>query len=488
MQTTSAYSVRRDGRGRARTGPSLSLVVTVSVVLALSLAAQFAFGTDIRREFAPEVIAVISGLAAAAGVAMVAGSPRGLKVTSPMAVLIPLALGALAFVGAPAIVMFHRYSDAPPGSEVLFLTTAAWGAIIALLAVNSWRLLPLSLASVVIGLAGVIGIVANWERPSSFSLFIRYQGEEAWMLVAGVAFGLLWWWLARARDHDDSTRAAVAAAVGALLGAVLLAFGRGVGLQDLAQAASSVGLWMYALSTAAVAAAAVTLVRAAGASAVAGVFFLPAAALTAITLIEQATTPMGPQPILLGPAMAGAITAVAACVLLWTGDGDSDAPPRSRWPLLVSLAAVAAGIAGLALPALEAHVTGRMTSGQQLDLTYVLRGYEVMGPWAVFGLALAVLALVLSRSKVRPIHVGALLAAGLAWPFVWATPLHTLTRFVPSEVQVDFGSEYAAITFSKLAIPATLLSLAGAGVGLALLSSAQRAQSATRQTTRGDVS
>lgn len=508
MRTTAEHSVRREGKGRAGTGPSLSLAtIAAAIVLILALATQFAFGTDARRSFSPELIGVVSGVFAAVGIAAVAGSPRGLRVRSPMDVVIPLVLGALAFVAAPALVMFHRYSDAPQGSEVLFLTTAAWGAILALLGTRVWKRLPLSVASAVLGLAGAAGVVANWERPSSFSLFIRYQAEETWMLAAGVVWALVWVWLARDSDNEDSVRSVVAAAAGALVGAAVLALGRGVGISDLATAASSTGMWMYGISTAVVVAAAVTLVRSVGPVPLAGTYFMPAAALTMITLIEQATTPLGPQPILLGPAVAGAVTAFAACVMLWTDRSDSglrtSAPSqatdrgevsvsragiRERLPLLVSAIAVVAGVAGLVLPALEAHVTGLRPDGQQIELSYVMRGYEVVGPWVAVGLAALVLTLVLRGLRVRSGAVGALLAAGIAWPFVWATPLHTLTRFVPPEIQVDFGSEFASISFTTLTIPATLVALAGAGIGLALLLVGQRRPVTSGTDSRGDIS
>ncbi|MHB8706449.1 MAG: hypothetical protein ACYC77_08040 [Coriobacteriia bacterium] len=455
----------------------------------LALAAQFAFGTDARRAFSPELLGVVSGVFAAAGMVAVAGSPRGLRVASPMAVVTPLILGAVSFVVAPAIVMFHRYSDAPQGSEVLFLTTAAWGAFLALFGASAWKRIPLSLASVVIGLAGVTGIVANWERPSSFSLFIRYQTEETWMLVAGAAWALLWVWMARDTDRQSSTRSAIAAAAGAIVGVVFLALGRGVGLSDIVIAVFSPGAWMYGLATAAVAASATTLVRLMGSAAIAGAYFLPAGALTVITIVEQATTPLGPQPILLGPATAGTITALAACVLLWGDRTDERTVSVASWPAVAASAvAVLAGVVGLFLPALEAHVTGLRSSGQEFAASYILRGHEVMGPWAVLGIALAVLALSAGASHVRARHVAPLLAAGLAWPFVWATPLHTLTRFIPPEVQVDFGSEFASITFTTLAIPATLVALAGAGVGLALLLVSQRRLAVSVTPSRGDIS
>lgn len=457
-------------------------------MLVLALAAQFAFGTDARRAFSPASIAALSGLFSAVGILLVSGPGRGLRVTSPMAVTVPFILGAGAFVAAPALVMFHRYSDAPQGSEVLFLTTAVWGASLALLSVTSWRRLPLTVFSAVLGLAGVAGIVANWERPSSFSLFIRYRAEEAWMIAAGVIWALLWLWMSRQRERDDVTRSALAASAGAIVGGLVLALGRGVTPGELVAAVTSPGMLVYCLACGVVSAAAVMLVRASGAGALAGASLLPAAALTVVTLVEQATTPLGPQPILLGPATAGAVIALAACVLLWTRDAGPEGP---RKPALAAAIAAGigalAGVAALVTPALEAHVTGLRTSGQHFEMSYVMSGFEVVGPWVALGLAGIVLALALWAPARSAIRSAAVVAAGAAWPLVWATPLHTLTTFVPSEVQVDFGSEFASITFSKMAIPASLIALAGAGVGLALLL-VGRSRSASEPDSRGGIS
>ena len=42
--------------------------------------------------------------------------------------------------------------------------------------------------SAAIGLFGAAAVLANWERPSSFSPFVRYPTEDVAMLVAGAAW------------------------------------------------------------------------------------------------------------------------------------------------------------------------------------------------------------------------------------------------------------------------------------------------------------
>jgi len=483
----------RDRRGRARTGPSASRFsaagpLVACLVFVLALAAAFAFGTEARRALSPEAFGVTAGLASALGIAIVSGRAKRVISFDARRSLVAFALGGVALTGAPYVVMLNRYSDAPPGSEVLFLTTAAWGALLALGLVFTRRGVVARLALVAgaaLGLAGVVGIVANWERPSSFSLFFRYVSEESWMLAAGVAVALLWWWLDRERERGALNAAALAAAAGALAAAIALGLAR-AGQLGLAAAVGHQGLLLYALATASAVAAAVVLLRAVGAQGIAAALFLPPAVLTLLTYIEQATKIFGPQPILLGPAAAGSVTALAAAVLIARapsarGPASGGRPDRRAVAAVVlSAASALAAMASLALPALGARVIGLRTSGATLDLRFTLIGAETVGSWLVLALALGTLAASIGAVRMVPrpgdpsrgrvlATIVALGAAAAAWPFVRATPLRTLTSFVPSEVQVDFGSEFASITFSSLAVPAAVVAVCGTALALGVL-------------------
>lgn len=478
--------------GRARTGPPVSRLAApllAGLVMVFALAAAFAFGTEARRTLSAEAFGVVAGVAGALGIAIVAGPARRITAFEPGRALIAFALGAAALTLAPYVVMLNRYSDAPPGSEVLFLTTAALGALLALdLAITrrggSARLMLV--AGAFLGPAGVAGIVANWERPSSFSLFFRYVSEEAWMLGAAAVVALLWWWLDRERTRESLDVAALSAGAGALAAAIALGVARASEL-GLSAALASEGLVLYALATAMAVASGFVVLRAVGAVGVAGVFFLPAAALTLLTYIEQATKVFGPQPILLRPAAAGSVAALAAAVLLISVPSAQARPesaltPR-RCPLAAALIAGAstlAALVSLALPAMRAHVVGLRTDGSTLDVRFTLAGAETVGSWLVLALALGALAAAIAvvramprsgnAGRGRPYGSLAALAAGVAaWPFVRSTPLRTLTSFVPSEVQVDFGSEFASITFSSLAVPAAVVALYGTALALGVL-------------------
>ncbi len=471
---TSNANVRRDGKGRDIPGPSPSrrgsTVAVAVTVFVLASAAQFAVGIEARRTLSAEVLAAAAAVFGAFGMLLVSGSVRNRRAGNLRAMLTWLALGAVGLFGAPYLVFLHRYSDAPPGSEILFLTTAGWSAILVLLTLRKRPSDIVVFAGAILILGGVAGIVGNWERPSSFSPFIRYAAEERWMLLAGVAWALLWQQLGRANERRDLDGAAVPAAVGGVLAAVLTLFARS-GDANVSAVFSHGGFWLYAVAATVAGAALLLALRSGGVRTVAGAVALPAVALTTLTLIEQATGAFGPQPILLVPAIAGAVVAIAGASLVWSPDPEivqESGRLACRCIRPLGALAVVSALVGLALPALEGHATGLLTSGSSFDATFVLPGVEVVGVWVALGIAVAAQGLSIARIPVRT-RALALAAALLAWPFVWATPLRTLTRFVPSEVQVDFGSEFAAISFARLPVPATFVALGGATVVLALL-------------------
>ncbi len=454
--------------------------IVAAVLLAVGAAVQFITAIEARRAYSAELLAAIIALAGAA--ALMAFGRRAGEATSKAVGIRALAFatGAAGLFGAPYVVLLHRYSDAPPGSEILFLTTAAWAVMLALLTLR-WRASDLVLASgALLVLGGVAGTVGNWERPSSFSPFIRYSTEEYWMLAGGLAWAFMWWFLDRALRRDEAASVVVPLAAGGVTAALLTMLVRpGGGLQALA--AGGLGLGTLFVASAVTTAASVLLLRQRGPRAVAGAYAMPAAAITSLTWLEQATGAFGPQPILLAPAFAGAATTLAGVTMWWVRErGVFRGPVAKRWALPLAWVSVAAAAVGLAMPALQAQVTGLRTSGQGFEAQFVLRGIEVVGPWLALGISLGAAATVLSRSAIES-RAAALFVAIAVWPLVGWTPLHTLTRFIPAEVQVDFGSEFASIAFSRLSTPFSYVALCGSGVVLAL-SLAARYRQPTRET------
>jgi len=201
-------------------------------------------------------------------------------------------------------------------------------------------------------------------------------------------------------------------------------------------------------------------------------------AVSMLLVVEQILGPLGPRPIVIAPAAAAMVCTIAGIVTTadWgTAPTHADASRAgARWAVLAAriCAAVAltAAIVGLATPAMEAAVTGLRADGSAYEASFSLYGWEVAGPWLAFGIALATLGLAieLPRGRAATARSLALLVGAAALLVASPTPLRTLTSFIPSDVQVDYGSEFARISFEQGSLVWVGLALGGALLALAL--------------------
>jgi hypothetical protein len=350
---------------------------------------------------------------------------------------------------------------------VLFLLSAGWGVLLVAASLRGGEPWLTRIGGAVIAAAGVAGVVANWERPSSFSLFVRYRMEELAILAAGLLWAALWRGLDRSRREGRLESAAASAAAGSVAAAAALAISRWQAAA-LGHAVGQPIWWLIVASSAALVASALFTLGRGGGPLLAASWFTPAVVLTAFTVLEQTFKPFGIQPILLGPAAAGAVAVLGGAALVSCGTLERSPGARSRWAAIVALGALAASAAALALPALEASVVATRADSSQFRASFTLLGLETVGGWLAVGLAIAALAVAWASDR-RP-RAWAPVAAGLAaWPFVWSTPLHTLSTAIPWDIQVDYGSEFATIVFRPLPAPAMLAAVGSAALALALL-------------------
>lgn len=436
--------------------------------------ASTVFGTTAHQYSSPAVMALASSVGALLGVAAVFGLPK--KRTAGAGEWVPAALGGVAgFALAPWLVMANRYTDAPPGSEVVFLTTAAWGAMLAMALALTTRERVSRIGGALLSLAAAAALVANWERPSSFSPFVRFQREELLMLVAGALWTALILILVRAAKRNTLPSSALVAAVsGVLAAAALVLLGFVTGAIERAHFGVP-GLGGYGVSSAFSVAAALIVLRAGRPGGVAAAHLLVPAGIASIIVLEQFTGPLGPQPIVVAPALASAaLVALGA----WVSVVPAPTAERARadrsgatWASVVAAVALVAAMVALASPAMRASVSGLRTSGATFRAAFTLVGFEAAGPWLAFGVALSVLGVALESRAARAAwsRVGALLGAAALWLLAARTPLRTLTSFIPSDVQVDYGSEYARITFAGGVGLAAALSVAGSVAALVLI-------------------
>ncbi|MBE0477203.1 MAG: hypothetical protein IBX62_08920 [Coriobacteriia bacterium] len=373
---------------------------------------------------------------------------------------------------APLLVSAYRYSDAPAGSIVVFVTTSLWGAAAMLAVVGScWRMRRdwTPLAGVLLAAVAGAGVLANWERPSSFSPVVRFLDEQAMMLLAGV----LWvaglaalGWLARSRP----VRAVVAGyAGGSLLTAAALVAGYGVtGTQLL-----SVG--SYAVAAAFATASAVWLAARRRLGLVGPALLAAPVLISGLTFLEQATGMFGPRPLLAGPVLG-------ASVLVALGIGAAVPLPAGRRPAAPSradvlgrslaVAALASAAVALAAPALRVTVHGMRSSGDAFDAVFAMRGFEALGAWLALAGGLLALAAFAGRRLPAVPALAALASSGAALTPLGGTPLHTWVSWIPPEVQQDYGTEYAYIVFERL--PTPFLHLAAAATLVSILILARR--------------
>jgi drug/metabolite transporter (DMT)-like permease len=394
--------------------------------------------------------------------------------------------GALVACAAPAIVLANRFTDAPPGTETLFFTTAAWGVLgVAGALIVRWkRPSAQQMAFALIGLLGVAALVANWERPSSFSPLVRYWRWELGFLLAGLCWvgGSLLLQRLLSGTRSDGVLF-VAASSGALLAFVYAVYEAGSGgFTGLSYVWAGAFALMVAFGMLFV--AWTRLIPAVGVGRVSGLWFLPAVLITTVTVYEQAVSPRGPDPVIWAGALGGMALAGLGAAGVWfavrTAQKDG-VPETTRLPARItavsSALAVLAGAISLVLPAFAVSVAGTLADGQAYAATWELLGFESAGGWIpllagalLFTASLGVLAESGSASRVTALAaVAGAIALGSYW-FVADTPLHTWNRWIPVEIQSEYGTEYALIEFATIHDPVRLAALAfAAAAAVALL-------------------
>jgi len=451
-------------------------------VAAIGAAASFVL-TTVLMDQVPDVLllAVALGVASACALALL-GPRQALRLVRelPREALLACAGGASAFFVAPVLVLSQRASDAPSGSVVIFLTTSLWGLVAAL----SWwvarpravtYLAPVGAFASVVGAAAVL---ANWERPSSFSPFVKFPVQELTIVGAGILFVAGSLVLTRAA-RPLGTRATTLLAV---LSAAALALALGLPsaaasateLSRLAAEFVLLGLATYALVWGWVSGCALG-----GVALSAPALLTVPVLLTLLSILERTTGVYGPNPILWRGAVPGMVVCMTGAAVTYLSGapahGAQNVTQRSR--LLVAImwiagAALIVGVALLAFPALRAHSVGILP--EVFEVTWTMRGFEAAASWLPLVSAL----LVVTGAALAPSRAtrAALLAAGIAavaaavaYPFLLDTPLHTWNNWIPSDVQQTYGTEYARFTVQAIRSPlavGALIASSGSALGL----------------------
>ncbi len=372
---------------------------------------------------------------------------------------LPSLIGGIALFASVYLVSANRYSDAPSGSEVVFMTSAAWGMLLVAGGFLDRKDRPAAsqLWGALLALVGAAAVLASWERPSSFSPFVKFPVEEAFMLLAGVAWAM-WSRLDHSRREESTSPHAGWIAPGVFL----LCAAAAVALAPDARAAfESVPIGPLVAAGGVFGVLVVSWRRTTedwGVTRAASLFFVIPAVLSALTFVESVVGVRGPRPLVAAPVLWGALVAVCGALVVGSATRENLERPsgsgqgiRDAW----STIALAGGLAGLALamlslvsPALEAAAAGELADGSAFAVTWSLYGWETAGAWLAFAVALA--PLVISRAVRRGATMAlaaVAVASALAYPALASIPLTTLNRWIPAEVQQDYGTEYASISF-----------------------------------------
>jgi hypothetical protein len=421
----------------------------------LVLSAAFALWLQMSVVLTGRVPAGALTAAMTAGVLVVTvlAAPRPLKalrgLTRPT-VLLACAGGLLAFFGAPALVAGLRMTDAPAGSIVVFWVSGGWAAIAAVgaavLALRERLALSAgwSLAGALLALAGVAGVVADWERPSSFSPWVRFAPREIGMLAGGLlllAGGLL---IVRAAKSVKLDAALLCASASALAASLVW-----WGVTDFAGGWSRIAEQPLVVAVAAVAWGLVCVIwpsclKTFGPASGAAAMSVAPVLMSGLIWLEQAVGVAGPQPLIVPGVVAGSLVVLAGvCALAHARDARTAGPA----PVLSALATAPAllAIVALALPAIFVQVD--VTIGGTFSGSWTMIGAESVAGWVA--VALAMLAMVAAHDA-RPLWpIAAALAASAGWAWLLDVPTHVWNASLSPDIQIYYGTEHGTIAFTS---------------------------------------
>ncbi len=460
------------------------------LAVAVFATGQFVFQTAAVGSNA-SAVAALCAFSAAVGLLLVGGSvrPGSLKEIRAAQATAAAVLGAVAFAGAPLFVMANRFSDAPAGSLALFWTVPFAGfVLVAAHVVASRELRGLTrVAAALVALVGAAAVLANWERPSSFSLLARHVSQQLALGVSALVWAAALVALVILAEKYGRRAALGWAALGSLGAAVILA---ATGAPAVPSVLGALFAAPLALFVAGATASTVYASRRWSPALAGSALLMVPAALTLFTFVEAAVGALGPRPVLLDAAFAATcVGAVGAYGAVRSGSERV----RASWLVLApAVAAALIAVAAMVVPGVAVAVRGARTDMQAFSANFTLSGAETIGGWLVFSLALFLLleTVLQSRSSVRR-SVGTVLIAitvAAGWAILRFVPLHVWVSWIPAEVQQDYGTEYASITYSAVSTAVQIASLAASVIAAgALMVSALRGRPG-REATEGQVS
>jgi len=388
-----------------------------------------------------------------------------------LAAAVSVALASMTVAaGVPWLVFMNRSSDAPPGAVVAFWTTAFVGAVLVAAASLNRSGARTRVPAALILLSAGAGVLANWERPSSFSLLVRYTGPQIAMLTAGLVWVVLILLLAgRVRDIGWPAMV-IPVSVGSLMGGAVV-----FALNPAASSSATSPIVLLAAGAFAVLHLIVLSLGPGRGAIVSGTAIAAApAAITLLAILEAAVGMLGPRPLLIAPVAAASALGAASIWLLLDERESPRVAPSHPALILLAMGGLVLATVGMAAPALGVAVKGGLSDGQAFAVEFSMAGYETVAGWIAVSAVLLTVAAVIDRTGYgRLLLVAATsVVALIAWVFLRPMPLHTWVSWIPPEVQQDYGTEFASIVFSPLGSiwqPVGLIIAVLTAVGAAIL-------------------
>ena len=396
--------------------------------------------------------------------------------------------GALAIAGAPALIAGLRMSDAPAGSIVVFWVSGGWAAMAAcgaaVIAPRKRRRLSAawSIAGALLTLVGVAGVVANWERPSSFSPWVRFADREIGMMLGGLLLlvgGLLLLRVARAAKLDSAFICGAASALAVSL-VWLLFSGLASGWASVASRPLETAV--AALAWGLVCSSWLAVLKGWGPSVGAASLAVAPVLLSALIWVERLVGVAGPNPLIVPGVIAGSLLVLAGVCALARASAAQEGTLRRELAVVAAMP-VAMAVVGLALPAIVAKVDVSVQGGL-FSSSWTMPGAESVAGLAAVALAVLVLVAAYDARAVWPVL--AALVASAAWPWLLDVPTHVWSAGLAPQIQIYYGTEYGSIVFSAAPNPATILGVVGGAVVMVVMMVVRLGKSAGRASRPGN--
>ncbi len=395
------------------------------------------------------------------------------KLKKKESVFSSLLLGLIGGLFFP-LVFYHQYSYAPPLSNLIFFisTVPFWtflfaflGKILFLKGFGEsfkerdlfWRGL-----AVFFGLIGIVMILSNLEKPSSFAPLVRYLNWEWLSLLAAILFGFFVWRVSKLKEN--SLLLIVGFLSSGFIISILFSLNRGsfnfLFLFSFPSLLTGLTLFFFLLIY-------LNLLGKEEALSASYFFFFLSPLLVLMSFLERLKSTFLPNPIVFKPFYGGLALLIVGFYLVHQGKFHQGNFKAILFFLgfLVLFFSFVIGF----LPAREYHLYGKLESGKPYQASWRSIGFEFI---PIYLLILAgILIIGFSFAHPKEIFKGFLVffSLGISLYLSGNTRLYNWFSFLPLEVSHSFGTEYVYLSEKGVENP-YFLGILGL-IGLSILTS-----------------